>query len=97
MEEGDYERAAVALLVAIEARPEAAYLWYSLACCRARTGARDSALDALEKAAALGFGHREHMASDEDLESLRGEARFQALVDAEETTKAAPPSPPEGL
>jgi hypothetical protein len=37
------------------------------------------------------------MASDEDLESLRGEARFQALVDAEETTKAAPPSPPEGL
>jgi hypothetical protein len=70
----------VALSVATEARPEAAYLWYNLACARARIGTRGSALDALEKAVALGVTDREGLASDEDLESLRDEARFRALV-----------------
>ena len=34
----------------------------------------------LVEAVALGFANREAMASDEDLESLHGEARFQALI-----------------
>jgi dienelactone hydrolase len=77
--QGEHARAAVALSVATEARPETPYLWYNLACARARAGSRGPALDALERAAALGFSDRELLASDEDLESLRDEARFQAL------------------
>ncbi|MCG6926229.1 MAG: hypothetical protein LJF30_13060, partial [Acidobacteria bacterium] len=49
-QQGEHARAVVALSVATEARPEAPYLWYNLACARARTGSRGSALDALEKA-----------------------------------------------
>ena len=82
--QGDHARAAVALAVATEARPETPYLWYTLACARARAGSRGPALDAPERAVALGFADREHVATDEDLESLRDEARFQALVGSPE-------------
>ena len=80
MGQGEHARAAVALSVATEARPETPYLWYNLACARARSGSRGQALDALEKAVTLGFTNRALMATDEDLKSLRDEARFQALV-----------------
>jgi predicted Zn-dependent protease len=80
MSRGDPARAALALSVAIEASPGTPYLWYNLACARARSGSRSSALDALEEALALGFGNRELMVSDEDLESLRDEPRFRALA-----------------
>jgi dienelactone hydrolase len=88
--QGDHARAAVALAVATEARPETPYLWYNLACARARAGSRGPALDALERAAALGFSNRELIASDEDLESLRDEARFQALVGSPEGVEVPP-------
>jgi predicted esterase len=77
---GDYARAAIALAIATDARPDRAWLWYDLACARARSGDRGGALDALEEAVARGYADREHMAADEDLESLRGEPRFQALL-----------------
>jgi predicted esterase len=77
---GEYARAAVALAIAAEARPDRASLWYNLACARARSGDRGGALDALEEAVARGYADREHMAADEDLETLQGEARFQALL-----------------
>ena len=85
---GEDARAAIALAIATDARPERAGLWYDLACARARSGDRGGALDALEEAVARGFGDRDHMAADEDLEALRGEPRFQALL----AGKA--PSPP---
>jgi len=78
--QGEHARAVVALSVATEASPETPYLWYNLACARARSGSRGAALDALEKAVALGVSNRELIASDADLESLRDEARFQALL-----------------
>ncbi len=78
--QGEHARAAVALFVATEARPETPYLWYNLACARARSGSRGPALDALEKAVELGLTNRELMATDDDLESVRDDPRFQALV-----------------
>jgi predicted esterase len=77
---GEYARAAIALAIAAEARPDRAWLWYDLACARARSGDRGGALDALEEAVARGYADRDHMAADEDLETLRGERRFQALL-----------------
>ena len=89
MQRGDYARAAVALAIATEAVPDRPVVWYNLACSRARVGARTEALDALEEAVALGFSDRAHIASDDDLSSLRGEARFQALLgpDSARSTK----------
>jgi tetratricopeptide (TPR) repeat protein len=82
MRQGDYGKAALALAMAVEARPDSPYYWYNLACCRARVGARDDALDALEEAVSRGFSDGELLASDTDLESLRGEDRYRALVGA---------------
>jgi predicted esterase len=77
---GEDARAAIALAIATDARPGRAWLWYDLACARARSGDRGGALDALEEAVARGFTDRDHMAADDDLETLRGEARFRALL-----------------
>jgi predicted esterase len=77
---GEYGRAAIALAIATDARPDRTSLWYDLACARARSGDRGRALDALEEAVARGFADRDHMAADEDLASLRGQPRFEALL-----------------
>lgn len=53
-----------------------------LACAYARTGRKDEALDRLSQAVAAGFGPRELLATDGDLASLRGEARFAQILDA---------------
>ena len=82
LDRGDHARAQTALAVATEAAPGQPAFWYNLACARARLGARKPALDALERAVAAGYSDREHMAKDGDLASLRGEARFEALVRA---------------
>jgi adenylate cyclase len=53
---------------------------YNVACVQALCDNKDRALASLEKAIQNGFGHREWLENDSDLESLRGEPRFQALL-----------------
>ncbi len=53
---------------------------YNVACVQALCGKRDRALELLEKAIQNGFGHREWLENDSDLEVLRSEPRFQALL-----------------
>ncbi|MCP3956314.1 MAG: hypothetical protein GY719_00525 [bacterium] len=77
---GDYRSAAKVLTVASEIRPERPDIWYNLACAQARSGSRKKALTALEQALDAGFGDAEKLASDSDLESLRGEEGFRRLV-----------------
>lgn len=76
----DHVRALEALSVATEATPERPLYWYNLGCVHARLGQRRQALDALEQAVARGFADRTGMAADEDLASLRGDDRFERLV-----------------
>ena len=55
-------------------------LLFNLACTYALAGRTSEALDRLEKAVAEGFGPREAIEGDDDLASLRGEARYAEIV-----------------
>lgn len=72
--------AALALGVAVALRPERPNPRYDLACALALSGQRKQALAELERAAANGFEDGKHMREDEDLKSLRGDPRFEALL-----------------
>ncbi len=53
---------------------------YNVACSYAIMGQTDEAMTCLEKAVQNGFGHREWFENDSDLDSLREDPRFQALL-----------------
>jgi len=53
---------------------------YNLACSLALGGEADLALASLEEAIRLGYGDGEFMSRDEDLRTLWGDSRFEALV-----------------
>jgi tetratricopeptide (TPR) repeat protein len=59
--------------------PEDGAIAYNVACLYALEGEVDKALDFLEAAVGAGFGNRDWMEHDPDLESLREHPRFQAL------------------
>ncbi len=77
---GDYESAAKILTIAGEIAPQRSDVWYNLACALARTGSQKRSVEALERAVDAGFGNREQLLADPDLESLRDNADFQALA-----------------
>jgi tetratricopeptide (TPR) repeat protein len=60
--------------------PQDAGVRYNVACLYALEGDADRALDALEEAFQAGFGHRDWIARDPDLASLRDLPRFRALI-----------------
>ena len=53
---------------------------YNVACSYSNMGRTDDAIACLEKAVQNGFGHREWFENDSDLDPLRGDERFQALM-----------------
>ena len=64
---------------------------YNLACALARTGDKEGALGALGKSIELGYSDVAHMNEDDDLESIRADKSFIALVEkAREKEKNAP-------
>jgi TolB-like protein/Flp pilus assembly protein TadD len=60
--------------------PDDAGVLYNVACLNAVAGEADRALGLLERAVENGFGHREWIENDPDLNVLRAEPRFQALL-----------------
>jgi serine/threonine protein kinase/Flp pilus assembly protein TadD len=60
--------------------PDDAGVLYNVACLNAVAGRAEVALDQLERAVENGFGHREWIENDPDLESLRSHPRYQALL-----------------
>lgn len=76
----EHRLAAMALGVAVALRPERPNPRYDLACALALSGQRKQALAELERAVANGFEDGKHMREDEDLKSLRGDPRFEALL-----------------
>ena len=53
---------------------------YNVACLYALEGEKDRAFECLEKAVRAGFGNRAWIEKDPDLESLRDDPRFTALM-----------------
>ncbi len=78
--DGDYEGALAACREALETHPDNALILYNLACLESRLGHGDDALDPLARSLEAWPAYRELAAEDEDLASLREDARFQALV-----------------
>jgi len=76
----DPRRAALSLEIAAAFKPDSVVAWYDLACAPARAGNSRRALDALKTAIDKGFPDAKHVATDPDLESLRGLPEFQELV-----------------
>ena len=60
--------------------PDDSGILYNVACLFALEGRREEALGCLEEAFSGGFGNREWIAHDPDLDSLRGDPRFKALL-----------------
>ena len=56
-------------------------LLYNVACVYAIEGMKDEAILTLERAIDKGYGHREWIEHDSDLNSLRSDKRFQALLE----------------
>lgn len=79
--------------------PESPNPRFALACTLARAGEREGALDELERAVELGYADACVCAFTPELESLRGGARFEALLAAMRRKAAAlaPTEPPELL
>jgi len=57
------------------------FVWYNLACSLALSKRKEDALDALSHAMELGYDDYEWMKKDNDLFSLRGDPRFESMLD----------------
>ena len=60
--------------------PEDSAVLYNVGCVYALAGSDEEALDHLDKAIQNGFGHRDWLENDSDLDSIRDQPRFQALL-----------------
>jgi TolB-like protein/tetratricopeptide (TPR) repeat protein/tRNA A-37 threonylcarbamoyl transferase component Bud32 len=63
-----------------EIDPSDARVLYNVACLYALEGKTEQALDGLEQAVRVGFGARQWIAHDPDLDGLRDHPRFKALL-----------------
>jgi predicted esterase len=90
---GRYKHAAVALELALEVRPDSFFFAYNLACARARSGDADGAVAALQDAVEAGYRDLAALEADADLESIRGEPGYRALVERLRTAATPVPTP----
>jgi TolB-like protein/Flp pilus assembly protein TadD len=60
--------------------PEDTGVLYNVACAYAMLGELDEAMDCIEKSVQNGFGHKEWLENDSDLNPIRGNPRFQAVL-----------------
>jgi len=80
--DGDYENAATLIEAYLADRPPDANMLYNLACARSRLGQREAATDALFRAVKAGFRDFRHMERDPDLDAIRGEPMYGAILEA---------------
>jgi len=79
---GDRDRTIDYIRRSLTIDPEDSTMLYNIACAYALIGMPDEALASLETAVDRGFGHKEWIEHDSDLESIRDTPRFQAIAQA---------------
>jgi tetratricopeptide (TPR) repeat protein len=77
---GDYETAAAKQLVVVEKRPDDPVAYFNAACFEARAGQADEAIEHLRQALELNDRIKELIRTDEDLDSIREDPRFDVLT-----------------
>jgi tetratricopeptide (TPR) repeat protein len=77
---GDYETALAKQLVVVEKQPDNPVAHFNVGCFAARAGHADEAIEALRRAVEINDRIRELIATDEDLDSIRGDQRFAELT-----------------
>lgn len=77
---GDYETALAKQLVVVEKQPDSAVVHFNAGCFAARAGRADEAIEHLGRAVEVNERIRELIATDEDLDSIRGDQRFAELA-----------------
>jgi tetratricopeptide (TPR) repeat protein len=75
-----YDVAKEKLNALLKLQPENIGHWYNLACAQSRLGEKTEAIASLEKAVEHGWADFFHLERDEDLNPLREEAGYKALV-----------------
>jgi tetratricopeptide (TPR) repeat protein len=76
---GDYETAVVKQLVVVEKRPNNVLALFNAACFEAKLGRTDDAILHLQQAIEVNEGIKELIRTDEDLDSIREDPRFDVL------------------
>lgn len=76
----DYDRAAGLLEMAAALQPDQARTWFDLARARALNGEKKSALEALERAVALGFHDLDRLGNEPAFAKLRTDPKFLAAL-----------------
>ena len=78
---GEAEAATAYARRALTINPEDPLLLYNISCMYALLGNPNEALDCLEKAVDKGYGQKDWVEHDSDLDSLRDLPRFQRIVE----------------
>jgi tetratricopeptide (TPR) repeat protein len=78
--EGDYETAVAKQLVVVEKRPDDPVAHFNAGCFTARAGRADEAIEHLQRAVEINGRIKELIRTDEDLDSLREDPRFEVLA-----------------
>jgi tetratricopeptide (TPR) repeat protein len=77
---GDYGDALAKQLVVVEKRPDDTVAHFNAGCFAARAGHSDEAIDHLRRAVEINERIKELIATDDDLDSIRGDQRFVELM-----------------
>ena len=77
---GDAARAREFVERALAARPDSYIAAYNGACAFALLGERDRALELLDRAVSTGRGNLRWIERDDDLATLRDDARYKAII-----------------
>jgi len=78
---GERERSLAWARRAVTGEPDDAAVLYAVACTYAQLGMPDDSLGLLARALEAGFANRAWIANDPDFASLRGDPRFQVIVE----------------
>lgn len=90
---GRFERAEREFKAALELEPSENVAWYNLACVYSLWGKLDLAFEHLRKAVERGFDDVSHMEKDTDLDPLRKDARYKAIIDGIKRSRGEPVDP----